>query len=231
VSEARDPGIELLEQIRDLLREDLRLRQTALEEQRAYQATAQANLKRMAGKQRFWSILLLGAVGLWLAMNFLAPFLFAVFGRGLRTGGAGGALVPSRVDTAAFDGRYALLAEPSFAALRDKARTEQDPKRRLTLETLLQWQAEQYGDFRIHRGVIRSGTRLVQEFSLTHADVQGNTLRGKALWHEDVGDPGDATEVPVSLRLQGDTLEFAMQGDDGQPGDTVYLKKGAPPGR
>ena len=56
--------------------------------------------------------------------------------------------------------------------------------------------------------MIRSGTRPVQEFSLTEATAEGDTLRGKAVWHEDVGDPGDSSEVLVMLRLTGESLEL-----------------------
>jgi hypothetical protein len=76
--------------------------------------------------------------------------------------------------------------------------------------------------------MIRSGTRLVQEFSLTEATVEGDTLRGKAVWHEDVGDPGDSSEVLVRLRLKGESLEFSMLNEQGEPDDVVVLARKRP---
>jgi len=142
--------------------------------------------------------------------------------------GPGAELVPSSVDTSAFDGDYTLKPESSFRSIRQKVESEKDVERRKQGESLLQMFAEQYANFRIRNGVIRSGTRLVQEFSLLDAKVEGNTLRGKALWHEDVADPGDSSEVHVMLRLNGNMLEFAVLDKPGQSSDrpVVLVRRG-----
>jgi hypothetical protein len=102
---------------------------------------------------------------------------------------------------------------------------EADPARRRETEMLLQAMADQYANFRIRHGVIRSGTRPVQEFSLTEATIDGGTLRGKAVWHEDVGDPGDSSEVAVMLRLTDESLEFSVLDGQGEPDDRVVFNR------
>jgi hypothetical protein len=138
------------------------------------------------------------------------------------------ALVPSKMDTAAFDGDYTLKPEASFPSLRRRVEGEKDTMRRKLGESMVKLMVDQYANFRIRRGVIRSGTRVVQEFSLLDGKVEGNLLRGKALWHEDVADPGDSSEVPVALRLSGNELEFAVLDDQGRSVDPVMLVRQGP---
>ena len=137
----------------------------------------------------------------------------------------GDALVHSSVDTAAFDGEYVLDADRSFEKMRRDNAAAPDPARRARGEALLRIFAERFANFRIHRGVIRSGTRLVQEFSLKQATVEGPVLRATAVWHEDVADPGDMNDVGVVLRRDGDVLEFSLLGDGGEVEQTVYLTR------
>lgn len=112
------------------------------------------------------------------------------------------ALIPSKIDTTPFDGEYRLLAESSFHRLREKLKNTNEETLRGNLEYLLRMQEEQYANFTIKKGIIRSGTRLIQEFSLTSASIEGNILRGKAVWHEDIHDPGDCHELLVTLLLR-----------------------------
>lgn len=119
-----------------------------------------------------------------------------------------GAAVPSPIATAAFDGEYSLVTEENFLGFGDRLAAESDPVRRENLEKLFGLMQQQYERLTIRRGVIHIGTVLVQEFSLQSAEIEGKSLRGKALWHEDMHDPGDMAEVHVSLRLEGDRLEF-----------------------
>ena len=142
--------------------------------------------------------------------------------------GGSEAVVPSRVDTAPFDGRYELVADASFGKMRQEVEAEPDAQRKQTGQLLLARFAEQYANFRVSRGIVRSGERLVQEFSLTEGSLSGTTWRGKALWHEDIHDPGDANEVGVQLTLEGDRLEFAMLGENGEAGDPVVLRRAVP---
>jgi hypothetical protein len=137
----------------------------------------------------------------------------------------GEVLVPSKVDTGIFDGQYELVPEASFAWMKQRVAAEADAQRKQTGQALLEHMAEQYSRFHVGRGVIRSGGLLVQEFSLIQAEVQTNTLKGRAVWHEDVHDPGDDSEVDIMLRLNGDQLEFAFLDEQGQPEEPIVLKR------
>jgi hypothetical protein len=46
---------------------------------------------------------------------------------------------------------------------------------------------------------------------------------GDAIWHEDIHDPGDMTEVTVELRREGDLLYFSFNADEPLPADTIVL--------
>jgi len=118
-----------------------------------------------------------------------------------------------------------LIEDRSFSKMREKVLAEQDPARRMNAEKLMGWQTDQFKNFAIEHGVIRSGVGLIQEFSLRSARVEGSTLTGRALWHEDIHDPGDASEESISLKLEGDVLEFAHLDDQGAPLDPVYLRR------
>jgi hypothetical protein len=135
-------------------------------------------------------------------------------------------VVPPGADTAAFDGQYKLLSSKSFQAMRAQVEAETDPGRKAAGTQLLEMMAARYANFRISQGVIRSGGSLVQEFSIQRATVVGNTLRGTAIWHEDVGDPGDSSEEPVWLRLQGNQLAF-VYGEEvaSEPTDPIVLER------
>jgi hypothetical protein len=134
------------------------------------------------------------------------------------------ALVPSDVDTSVFDGRYRLKSDASFRRIRAQIAGATDAKARENLERILARQLEQYASFRIHHGVIRSGGGpLVQEFSLITASIQGKVLQGRAEWHEDVQDPGDSTQIPILMRLQGRELEFVQMDAEGRSYDAVVL--------
>jgi hypothetical protein len=138
--------------------------------------------------------------------------------------GRGDALVPSDVDTSVFDGRYRLKPDASFRRIRAQIAGTTDATVRERLERVLATQVEQYANFRIRHGVIRSGGGpLVQEFSLTTATVRDKVLEGKAIWHEDVHDPGDSSEIPVLMRLQHRELEFILVDAEGQSYDAVVL--------
>jgi hypothetical protein len=135
------------------------------------------------------------------------------------------ALIASKIDTTPFDGDYKLLAESSFNYLREKLKNTNDEALRGNLEYLLRSQEEQYANFTIKKGIIRSGTRLVQEFSLTSASIEGDILKGKAVWHEDIYDPGDCQEVPIYLKLSGNLLEFAIGDTKEEIANPVVLER------
>jgi hypothetical protein len=147
----------------------------------------------------------------------------------LERGSRGAAVRPSRVDTSPFDGKYRLIPGESFMQSRaelaaaekeaaEKRESDAPESARLAakvanLRSILRTREEQYANFTIERGVIRSGATLVQEFSLNHAKTQDGKLVGVALWHEDVEDPGDCVDEPIQFALRGTRLEF-IQGDE-----------------
>ena len=154
----------------------------------------------------------------------LARLLLLVAAVSAAACGRGDALVPSDVDTSVFDGRYRLKQDASFRRIRAQIAGATDAKARENLEHILARQLEQYTSFRIHHGVIRSGGGpLVQEFSLIAATVQDKVLTGRAQWHEDVHDPGDSSEIPILMRLQGRELEFVQMDAEGRSYDAVVL--------
>jgi hypothetical protein len=138
-----------------------------------------------------------------------------------------GALVPSNVDTSLFDGHYEVMASESFPAMRNEIESEADEARKQTGRQLVNYLTTQYRNFRVHDGVIRSGTVLVREISLVSGKLEGSAWRGKAVMHEDIGDPGDTNEVELQLTIDGDRLEFAFLREDGTPEDPIVLRRTA----
>jgi len=139
----------------------------------------------------------------------------------------GAATIPSPVDTSAFDGEYELVDDENFLGFADRVATESDPVRRENLEKLFGLMKQQYGRMTIRHGVIHIGSVLVQEFSLKSAETEGDALRGRAVWHEDMHDPGDMSEVTVLLRLSGDRLEFSFAVEPAEAGAPfVYRRAG-----
>ena len=137
------------------------------------------------------------------------------------------ALIPSSVDTSRFDGRYELVADESFGKMRQSVESEPDGSRRQLGHELMGHMKSQYANFHVSHGVIRCGTALVQEFSLLPGTLTGNTWRGKAMFHEDIEDPGDVNEVELQLSVDGDRLEFSFVNEDGTLEDPVVLRRSA----
>ena len=126
-----------------------------------------------------------------------------------------------------FDGRYILRAEESF---RDTYAEPEgaDASERARLRRVRKIVTDQFASFVIKEGVISSGNQIVQEFRLTSGAIDGNTLTGRALWHEDIRDPGDCDVVNVKLELDGKTLRFYWFPDGDQPGSPVVLDRTTP---
>lgn len=138
---------------------------------------------------------------------------------------AGDALVASKVDTAALDGSYELLAEQSFTTLRKQVAGEPDPQRKQAGLGVISFLAANWANLRIAHGVLRCGRVVVQEFSLVDASTTGESVTGTAIWHEDVQDPGDSSRVQLALRRSGERLELQVGAVDGQAGDTFVYKR------
>jgi hypothetical protein len=126
--------------------------------------------------------------------------------------------------TGPFDGRYELVVEESFKSLHDEIAAAEGERKEL-LERILQREIEQFSAFWIRDGVITSGKVLVQEFRLASATITDGTLVGRAIWHEDVHDPGDCCVVGVRLELDGDTLRFSLFDPGEEPDPPVVLRR------
>ena len=87
---------------------------------------------------------------------------------------------------------------------------------------------ERFENFRIQGGIITSGKQVVQEFRLTSAERKGAQLQGKAIWHEDVHDPGDCCLVNVRLKLENGVLQFSYFPEGEETGSPVVLRRKAP---
>lgn len=132
-------------------------------------------------------------------------------------------LVESTIDTSLFNGSYLLAEAASFSPLMNEIDETEDHERRQALEAILSIEISRYSDFSIENGVIRSGTSIVQEFSLTSGKIEGNVLKGRAIWHEYVLDPGDMVEVFVELSIEEDILYFKYYESNAEPVDTIVL--------
>ena len=118
--------------------------------------------------------------------------------------------VVSKVATPQFDGKYTLAVGPVLRMLAHQLAREPDPKRRASLHAITLLGFQMYRSLTIREGVIRTGGFPVQEFSIQAATLEGNVLSGRAIWHEDVNDPGDMSEVQVRLVAKGDALSFTF---------------------
>jgi hypothetical protein len=61
--------------------------------------------------------------------------------------------------------------------------------------------------------------------ALRHSATTPSTAwREKAMFHEDIEDPGHVNEVELQLSLDGDRLEFRFVDEDGMLEDSVVLR-------
>lgn len=54
---------------------------------------------------------------------------------------------------------------------------------------------------------------------------EGNVLESRAIWHEDIRDPGDMVEVFVELMIEEDMLYFTYYESEAEPADTIVLTR------
>jgi len=196
--------IKLLEEIREEQREFHNLWKRTL-----YESTK----KQKAASRKIWWIIPLILIGSYVIPMLLGPLSTLWFAHEIDSFGeqalVNGA-VPSNMKTPQFDGFYSLQ-ESSLDYL------EKD--------FLRQSYIRQYTNFRIHNGLIHSGTELVQEFSIQTGTFKDNVFTGKAMWHEDIHDPGDVFEVHIRLELNGKNLKFSFGNDQNQLGEPIILHK------
>jgi hypothetical protein len=57
------------------------------------------------------------------------------------------------------------------------------------------------------------------------ATIKGGTLRGRAIWHEDIHDPGDGSEIDLTFKLVGDSLEFYLGDEEISSKDSIVLRR------
>lgn len=132
-------------------------------------------------------------------------------------------IIESAVDTSLFDGDYTLVEADTFATLIEEIERTEDQERRKALEVILQSEVDLYSHFVMEHGVIRSGKLIIQEISLTSGTLEGNTLQGTAIWHEDIRHPGDMAEVNVELSIEDNPLYFTYHESDIQAADAIVL--------
>jgi hypothetical protein len=130
------------------------------------------------------------------------------------------------IATPVFDGDYILDSERSFADIRGRL-AQAAPGKEETLRQILAMSQERFQDFRIKHGVITSGKHIIQEFRVTSATSDGGHLQGKAIWHEDLHDPGDCCFVKVHLKLEDGILEFSYSPEDEEPDSPIVLRGSA----
>ena len=129
-----------------------------------------------------------------------------------------------KVDTGTFNGEYKVDHEKSFPTLYGELE-ELEGEQRINMMMLIQFSKRMLVNFRIADGEIRSGAMPTQSFVLTKAQINDNVLQGRALWHEDIHDPGDCAMVNVRLELVGETLRFWYYAEDEDLGEPVVLER------
>ena len=153
--------------------------------------------------------------------------LFASFLAGLvLSGGCGplgeefaipGAAAPVPSELAPFQGKWKLdkIRLPGIEAEgeADEESTGDDQ----ALLRAMQQLGVAMGDIEI-RGtrITQLGGILQAQYDLLDYRADDGTITGTALWHEDKHDPGDASEIKVTLELSGDKLVFT--GEDIEEG-------------
>jgi hypothetical protein len=110
-----------------------------------------------------------------------------------------------------FDGVYVLEREPHAAA--DDA------------DELVSLTHTMFSPLTVRGDTIRYGSLIVGEFALLDPVVTGDVLESTALWHEDIHDPGDMTEVRLTLRREGEKLHLSIVDEDESEAVMVYRRK------
>ena len=113
-----------------------------------------------------------------------------------------------------FDGVYVLDQEPLSPG--DDA------------DELVSLTETMFSPLTVRGDTIRYGSLIVGEFALLDPVVSGDVLESNALWHEDVHDPGDMTEVRVTLRREGEKLHLSIvdvEDPDNLEATMVYRRK------
>jgi hypothetical protein len=113
---------------------------------------------------------------------------------------------------AKFVGHYQLDEERSFPKEDDQP--DATAEQRAAAEEFRALSAERFVDLVVDTDRIRSGKSPVQEFCFVEVRTETDRVfDAAALWHEDVGDPGDASIVYVRFERSGDEARFNMYGE------------------
>lgn len=126
------------------------------------------------------------------------------------------------VATPEFDGTYKLVPEESF---KDIYKGITCPEQLAASKKLLEFYRKQFNKLNIAKGVITCGEVLIQEYRITEASVNNGVLNGKAIFHEDIHDPGDCCVIGVQLELKDNTLKFRVHAVGGKPGEPVVFTR------
>lgn len=71
--------------------------------------------------------------------------------------------------------------------------------------------------------ITQLGGLLQAQYELLEYHYADGLIIGTALWHEDRHDRGDAIQIPITLKRNGDTLVFTRE-DDGES-ETFYFTR------
>jgi len=107
-----------------------------------------------------------------------------------------------------FVGRYAVDASRSFQGPAFD-RPDADAKKKEMAAWFVKRMTDQYSNFVVETDRIRSGIHQIQEFCFIDVRSEtGRTFDAVAVWHEDVGDPGDASLIRVRFERDGSEATF-----------------------
>ena len=115
-----------------------------------------------------------------------------------------GVVVPSSVDTGNFNGVYELDESSALADIFTEIENTEDENEESNLRAILDFETMYFKKLHIHDGVLTFGEMPLQEFSMLNGQIDDSLLTGKAVWHEDIYDPGDCSQVYVRLERRPD---------------------------
>lgn len=73
--------------------------------------------------------------------------------------------------------------------------------------------------------ITQLGGILQAQYDLLDYSADGDKIVGKALWHEDRHDPGDASEIKVTLQRDGDQLIFTREHEEDGVTERFYFSR------
>ena len=133
------------------------------------------------------------------------------------------ARVPAELET--FQGKWKFdEAKSSFAEGEDDEQTAAPSAEQKAIINAMKQLGIGMSDIEIRGTQITQLEGLLRaQYDLLDYKTQGGKIVGTALWHEDRHDPGDCTEIKITLKRDGDKLIFTRE-DDGEV-ETFFFHK------